>query len=177
VPLRSCLLTLAELSKWSLKFCTFLTFWRFLEVPKNVTFNVFWVVGHVFWSTGYECVIAMTVFVACDAVHLFKCPETGRCISASYVCNGVDECGNGADERRCSMRYPDLFKTTLMIMIHTHPFNGPLSGTTRVSRYQKGKPIWILLKLSIDISCPQGWIDCCKIYCFPKSLHLKYRNN
>jgi len=29
---------------------------------------------------------------------------------------------------------------------HTHPFNGPLSGTTRVSQYQKGKPIWILLK-------------------------------
>ena len=22
---------------------------------------------------------------------------------------------------------------------HAHPFNGPLSGTTRVSRYQKGK--------------------------------------
>jgi len=22
---------------------------------------------------------------------------------------------------------------------HTHPFNGPLSGTTQVSRYQKGK--------------------------------------
>ena len=22
---------------------------------------------------------------------------------------------------------------------HTHPFNGPLSGTIRVSRYQKGK--------------------------------------
>jgi len=22
---------------------------------------------------------------------------------------------------------------------HTHPFKGPLSGTTRVSRYQKGK--------------------------------------
>jgi len=27
---------------------------------------------------------------------------------------------------------------------HTHTFNGPSS--TRVSRYQKGKPIWILLK-------------------------------
>ena len=26
------------------------------------------------------------------------------------------------------------------------PFNCPLSMTTRVSRYQKGKPIWILLK-------------------------------
>ena len=24
----------------------------------------------------------------------------------------------------------------------TYPFNGPLSGTTRVSRYQKGKPIY-----------------------------------
>jgi len=24
-------------------------------------------------------------------------------------------------------------------MTHTHPFNGPLSGTTQVSRYQKGK--------------------------------------
>ena len=30
--------------------------------------------------------------------------------------------------------------------MHTRPFNGPLSGTTRVSRYQKGKLIWILLK-------------------------------
>jgi len=26
---------------------------------------------------------------------------------------------------------------------HTHPFNGPLSGTTRVRRYQKAKPVWI----------------------------------
>jgi len=24
-------------------------------------------------------------------------------------------------------------------MLHTHPFNGPLSGTTQVSQYQKGK--------------------------------------
>ena len=30
---------------------------------------------------------------------------------------------------------------------HTYPFNNPLSGTTWVSQYQKGKkPIWILLK-------------------------------
>ena len=25
------------------------------------------------------------------------------------------------------------------VKTHTHPFNGPLSGTTQVSRYQKGK--------------------------------------
>ena len=27
----------------------------------------------------------------------------------------------------------------MMMLTHTHPFNGPFSGTTRVSRYQKGK--------------------------------------
>ena len=29
--------------------------------------------------------------------------------------------------------------TIVMTYTHTHPFNGPFSGTTRVSRYQKGK--------------------------------------
>jgi len=29
---------------------------------------------------------------------------------------------------------------------HTRAFNGPFSGTTWASRYQKGKPIWILQK-------------------------------
>ena len=29
--------------------------------------------------------------------------------------------------------------TVRLTHTHTHPFNGPMSGTTRVSRYQKGK--------------------------------------
>ena len=34
-----------------------------------------------------------------------------------------------------------------LLHTHTHPFNGPLSGTTRVSQYtRKVKPIWILVK-------------------------------
>ena len=41
-------------------------------------------------------------------------------------------------------------ESPVMARTHTHPFNGPLSGTTRVSRYQKGETnldlIWILLK-------------------------------
>jgi len=38
----------------------------------------------------------------------------------------------------------DLLTTpTEVVITHTH---GPLSGTTQVSRYQKGKPIWILLE-------------------------------
>jgi len=34
--------------------------------------------------------------------------------------------------------------TSMSIHTHTHPFNGPLSGTTRVSRYQKGKPLKVV---------------------------------
>ena len=43
---------------------------------------------------------------------------------------------------------------------HTHPFNGPFSGTTRVSRYQKGKPIWILLKQETVSGSGISWAMC-----------------
>ena len=43
---------------------------------------------------------------------------------------------------------------------HTHPFDGPLSGTTRVSRYQKGKPIWILLKQETVSGSGISWVIC-----------------
>ena len=48
-------------------------------------------------------------------------------------------------------------------MSHTHthiPFNGPFSGTTRVSRYQKGKPIWILLKQETVSGSGISWAIC-----------------
>ena len=40
--------------------------------------------------------------------------------------------------------YPQAF--LFKLKQRQHPFSGPFSRTTRVSRYQKGKPIWILLK-------------------------------
>ena len=43
---------------------------------------------------------------------------------------------------------------------HTHTFNGRLSGTTRVSRYQKGKPIWILLKEETVSGSDISWAIC-----------------
>ena len=43
---------------------------------------------------------------------------------------------------------------------HTHPFNGSLSGTTRASRYQKGKPIWILLKQETVSGSGISWAIC-----------------
>ena len=39
----------------------------------------------------------------------------------------------------CSSRQVSLITVWWSSHSHTHPFNGPLSGTTRVSRYQKGK--------------------------------------
>ena len=49
-----------------------------------------------------------------------------------------------------------------VIYIHTyiHPFNGPLPGTTRVSRYQKGKTIWILLKQEAVSGSGISWAVC-----------------
>ena len=44
---------------------------------------------------------------------------------------------------------------------HTHPFNGPLSRTTWVSRYQKGKKtIWMLLKQETVSGSGISWATC-----------------
>ena len=43
---------------------------------------------------------------------------------------------------------------------HTHTFNGPLSRTTQVSRYQKGKTIWILLKQEAVSGSGISWAVC-----------------
>jgi len=42
----------------------------------------------------------------------------------------------------------------------THPFNGPLSRITQVSRYQKKKPIWILLKQETVSGSSFSWAIC-----------------
>ena len=41
-----------------------------------------------------------------------------------------------------------------------HTFNGPFSGTTRVSRYEKGKPIWVLLKQDTMSGSGISWAVC-----------------
>jgi len=57
-----------------------------------------------------------------------------------------DSCQLSADSQpksplnRCSSCSISTYKTDRQNSYkYTHPFNGPLSGTTRVSRYQKGK--------------------------------------
>ena len=43
---------------------------------------------------------------------------------------------------------------------HTHPFNGPFTGTIHVSQYQKGKPIWIFLKQETVSGSGISWAIC-----------------
>ena len=55
-----------------------------------------------------------------------------------------------------------LFATWLagLADTHTHPFNGPFSRTARVSRYQKGKTILILLKQETVSGIGFSWAIC-----------------
>jgi len=53
--------------------------------------------------------------------------------------------------------------------IHTHPFNGLFSGTTRVSRYQKDKPFWILLMQETVSGSGISWAICKSA---PRSRHI-----
>jgi len=53
-----------------------------------------------------------------------------------------------------------LFWNHTNTQTHTHTFNGPFSGTTWVSRYQKGKPIWILLKQETVSGSGNSWAIC-----------------
>ena len=46
------------------------------------------------------------------------------------------------------------------IHTHTHPFNGPLSGTTRRAGTRKVKPIWILLKQETVSGSGNRWAIC-----------------
>jgi len=49
---------------------------------------------------------------------------------------------------------------------HTHPFNSPFSGTTRVSRYQKGK-----MNLGITEARDSEWLAVASAWTYA-SLHL-----
>ena len=65
---------------------------------------------------------------------------TGGCHHAHRWYHAVSAVG----KVRVCLQQPT--RATWGIHTHTHPFNGPSSRTTQVSRYQKVKPIWTLLK-------------------------------
>ena len=48
----------------------------------------------------------------------------------------------------------------LLLLLLLQPFYDPLSGTTQVSRYQKDKPLWMLLKQSRWGGSGISWTIC-----------------
>ena len=50
--------------------------------------------------------------------------------------------------------------SVILTNTHKHTFNGPLPGTIRVSRYQKGKPVWILMKQETVSGSGISWAIC-----------------
>ena len=55
--------------------------------------------------------------------------------SATYTCVAASDLGNIESDAEVRVKGSSSSHTHT----HTHTFNGPLSGTTQVSRYQKGK--------------------------------------
>ena len=57
-------------------------------------------------------------FVCCSADwkcsrSYWKCPE-GKCIPNYYVCNGIAECGDGSDEKKCGKL---VFMTVVLVVV------------------------------------------------------------
>ena len=48
----------------------------------------------------------------CSRFH-WKC-QNGICIDKDYVCNDVDDCGDGSDERNCDKL---VFMTVVMVVV------------------------------------------------------------
>ena len=74
----------------------------------------------------------------CAAYHGHSSSQNSLSDSASYITPQL--CSKFTKFRQCafsSCLISTFYKNCTHT--HTHPFNGPFSGTTRVSQYQKGK--------------------------------------
>ena len=98
--------------------------------------------------------INSTVVMLGHCASKFTCGRNSRqCYTAEQRCDGVNNCNHRTDELHCCqfialliLRRTQWRKSVFAVTCththshtHTHPFNGLFSGTTWVSRYQKGK--------------------------------------
>jgi len=88
-------------------------------------------------------------------------PRKGKMLYLMPICSTCS-IGTQTHTHTCSAKYGMSIilykpKTT---NTHTHPFKSPLSRTSRVSRYQKDKPIWILLKQETVSGSGICWAIC-----------------
>ena len=97
----------------------------------------------VLQSMVYETIVRSSVFVhyvtAVYSGFAAECCAGGRYRLTAAILGSYQQRCHCMD---CSMNASSVMFTAVVVSwthTHTHPFNGPLSGTTQVSRYQKGK--------------------------------------
>jgi len=78
---------------------------------------------------------------------LFVC-EQRKHRTSSHVYDDYEDI-DGAEESKSVYRGNIIVVVLLILLLLLHPFNSLFSRTTWVSRHQKGKPFWILLKQEI----------------------------
>ena len=66
------------------------------------------------WNGWMDINLSLLYFSCFAILHMGQMPQLNYCQCRLIICHKF-------------------------LWIHTHPFNGPFSGTTQVSRYQKGK--------------------------------------
>ena len=77
------------------------------------------------------------LFTSCCAEQTV---DTHYCIAVTATCGLIFSFFHQTGDRWGIAAFSsDTSTHHLCIHMHTHPFNGPFSGTTRVRRYQKGK--------------------------------------
>jgi len=88
--------------------------------------------------------------VACVVVCVTLCPfgtlvshakrlNQSRCCLCGGTCGHQEQCIRWGAHWHHLANKNELLCVSAMQHTHTHPFYGPFSGTTRMSRYQKGK--------------------------------------
>ena len=93
-------------------------------------------------------------------VYRLAAPGAIPCFAALFT-SAEQDCALHALADIRSVTLPTMLSCSLIIVIsHTHPFNGTLSGSTQVSRYQKGKSIWILLEQETVSGNGISWAIC-----------------
>ena len=99
-----------------------------------------------------------------SAVYTLPCGSTSSTRRRSRSAVPTRACSDRSRRRSRPTSSSERYTTHDYTRAHTHTraraFNGPLSGTTRVSRYQKGKPIWILLKQETVSGSGISWTIC-----------------